>query len=291
MNRKIAISGASGLIGSALARFLQHQGDVVHRLVRSKPIENGSDIYWNYQTGEIDTARLEGIDVVIHLAGKALDEQRWTPAVKEAIFASRIKATTFLSSALIHLKTLPRLFISASATDYYAESDTPIGEAEGRPGQGFVAEMCRDWEAATDSARDAGIRVVLIRIPSVLAANGHSVLATFLPLFRCGLGPILGNGKQLMCFIARDDLLRAIEHIMTCDRIAGPLNVVAPEPVTNAEFARMLGKILHRPSSLEFRDSCCASRWERLLNLFSPVTLASDPRNCKKRDSVLIFPI
>src|SRR5690348_5052469 len=110
MNRKIAIGGASGLIGSALARFLQHQGDVVHRLVRSKPIENGSDIYWNYQTGEIDTARLEGIDVVIHLAVKALDEQRWTPAVKEAIFASRIKATTFLSSALIHLKTLPRLF-------------------------------------------------------------------------------------------------------------------------------------------------------------------------------------
>ncbi len=247
MNRNIAISGASGLIGSKLTRSLQRQGDTVHRLVRRKPVESYLDIYWNYETGEIDAERLEGMDVVVHLAGKALDEQRWTPAVKEAVYSSRIKGTAFISDTLVHLKAPPRLLITASATDYYAESAQPIGEGEGRPGKGFVAEMCQDWEAAAQSAAQAGIRVVSIRIPSVLASNGHSILAAFLPLFKRGLGPILGSGKQLMCFIACDDMIRAIEHIMTCDQIIGPVNVLAPEPVTNADFAKVLGRILHRP--------------------------------------------
>ncbi len=138
------------------------------------------------------------------------------------------------------------MLISASATDYYAESEVPIGEAEGRPGKGYVAEMCRDWEAASDSARQADIRVVSIRIPSVLASEGHSILAAFLPLFKRGLGFVLGSGKQLMCFIAVDDAIRVIEHIMLCEEIAGPVNVLAPQPVTNAEFARALGRIVRR---------------------------------------------
>ncbi len=230
-----------------MTAWLQQQGDTVYRLVRRKSSESPFGIYWNLETGEIDTGRLEGMDVVVHLAGKALDEQRWTPAVKQAIYSSRIKGTVLISDTLAHLKTPPRLLISASATDYYAEGETPIGEAQGQPGKGFVAEMCRDWEAATAPAAQSGIRVVLIRIPSVLASNGHSILAAFLPLFKRGLGLVLGSGKQLMCFIARDDMIRAIEHIMTCDQIVGPVNVLAPEPVTNEEFAKVLGNILHRP--------------------------------------------
>jgi uncharacterized protein len=247
MDRRIAISGASGLIGSKLTASLRKQGDTVCRFVRQRPVEGSSDIYWNHETGEIDTARLEGLEVVIHLAGKPLDADRWTPAVKEAVYSSRIRGTALISEALARLKTPPRLLISASATDYYAESATPIGEAEGRPGRGFVPEMCRDWEAATEPARQAGIRVALIRIPSVLAANGHSVLAAMLPLFRLGLGFVLGSGEQLMCFVALDDMIRAIRHITVCEQLVGPVNVLAPEPVTNREFARTLGKILHRP--------------------------------------------
>ena len=251
MNKKIAISGTSGLIGSKLTTSLQQHGDTVYRLVRQKSSVNSSDIYWNYETGEIDAARLEGMDVIIHLAGKPLDEQRWTQEIKEAVYASRIKGTTLISQTLAHLKTPPRLLISASATDYYADSQIPIGETEGRPGQGYVSEMCRDWEAATDPARQAGIRVVSIRIPSVLASEGHSILAAFLPLFKRGLGPVLGSGKQLMCFIALDDMIRAIEYIIECEQIVGPVNVLTPEPVTNEEFARALGKILHRPVFLK----------------------------------------
>jgi uncharacterized protein (TIGR01777 family) len=247
VNGQIAISGATGLIGSRLLSSLERRGYAVRRLVRVRPPDASPDAYWNYQTGEIDADRLEGLDVVVHLAGKALDETRWTPAVKRAVYESRVAGTALISAALAGLRRPPRLFVSASATDWYAESETPIGEAAGRPGRGYVAEMCRDWEAATDAARQAGIRVVPIRIPSVLAARGHSILAAFLPLFRYGAGPILGSGRQLMCFISRDDLIRAIEHIMACEEIVGPVNVLAPEPVTNREFARTLGRILHRP--------------------------------------------
>jgi hypothetical protein len=219
----------------------------VCRLVRRKPAAGSADVYWNHETGEIDAARLEGLDGVIHLAGKALDGERWTPAVKEAVYASRVKGTALISDALARLKTPPRLLISASATDYYAESEAPIGEAEGKPGRGYVPEMCQDWEAATEAARQAGIRVVLIRIPSVLASSGHSLLAAMLPMFKLGLGFVLGNGRQLMCFIALDDLVRAIQHIIVCEQMAGPVNVLAPRPVTNREFAKALGRVLHRP--------------------------------------------
>ncbi|MGE5176686.1 MAG: TIGR01777 family oxidoreductase [Hyphomicrobiales bacterium] len=247
MNRQIAISGASGLVGSKLASTLEQRGWSVRRLVRSRPRDDVRDIYWNPETGEIDTARLEGLDVVVHLAGKPLDEQRWTPEVKAAVYASRVAGTTFVSTTLARLADPPRLLVSASATDFYAETAAPVDEAEGRPGTGYLAEMCRDWEAATDAARQAGIRVVTIRIPSVLAREGHSILAAFLPLFRWGVGPILGTGRQLMCFISRDDLIRAVEHIIACDRLSGPVNVLAPEPVTNEEFARTLGRVLRRP--------------------------------------------
>jgi uncharacterized protein (TIGR01777 family) len=247
MPRRIAVSGASGLVGSRLTASLCERGDAVCRLVRQRPEAGSSDVYWNHETAEIDAAALEGMDAVVHLAGKPLDGQRWTKAVKQAIYASRVEGTALISETLARLKAKPRLLVSASATDYYAASDTPIGETEGTPGRGFVSEMCRDWEAATEPARKAGIRVVLIRIPSVLASRGHSVLAAMLPVFERGLGFVLGSGNQRMCFVALDDLVRAIHHIAAIDELVGPVNVLAPEVVTNREFAKTLGRILHRP--------------------------------------------
>jgi uncharacterized protein (TIGR01777 family) len=248
--KRIAVSGASGLIGSRLVPSLRERGDHVVRLVRSRSPERADGIFWDPRTGEIDASRLEGMDAVVHLAGKPLDEERWTPKVKEAIVASRVEGTAVISRTLARLGAPPRLLITASATDYYAPSSSPIGEEDGPPGTGFVAAMCQAWEAAASAACQAGIRVVHIRIPSVLAGHGHSVLAAFLPLFRLGLGPTLGNGKQRMCFIALDDMVRAIEHIIDHEDLEGPVNVLTPEPVTNAEFARVLAGVLGRPTFL-----------------------------------------
>jgi len=254
MQRKIAISGASGLIGTRLTEALRKRGDAVFRLVRRRT-DDPSEVSWDPGAGEIDAARLEGLDAVVHLAGKPLDEERWTPEIKQAIVASRVEGTTLVSRTLAGLEAPPRVLVSASATDYYDDSDVPIGEREGRPGKGFVSEMCQAWEAATEPARRAGIRVVQIRIPSVLAASGHSLLGALLPLFRRGLGPVLASGRQRMCFVALDDMVRAIQHILECDGLSGPVNVLAPEVVTNRHFARTLGRVLHRPVFLRIPAS------------------------------------
>ena len=247
---RIVISGASGLIGSKLVESLNQEGDAVSRLVRDRTNDSPDRIFWNPLTKEIERQRLEGTDVFIHLAGKALDEQRWTPRVKKEIYASRIDGTKFISETIGQLESPPHLVISASATDYYAFSADPTGEEDGRPGHGFVSEMCQDWEHATDPAQKAGIRVVHIRIASVLAKDGHGILTGLLPLFRKGLGPVLGNGKQFMCFIARDDIVRAIQHIIDHNELCGPVNMLAPQPVTNKEFASILSRLVHRPQFL-----------------------------------------
>jgi uncharacterized protein (TIGR01777 family) len=246
---RIAVSGATGLVGSRLLPSLRQQGHELLRLVRHRT-DRPDEVYWNPETGEIDAGRLEGLDVVVHLAGKPLDAERWTPEVKQAVYASRVAGTTLISGALARRGARPNLLVAASATDYYAFSSSPTSEADGRPGRGFVSEMCQAWEGATAAAREAGIRVVNVRIPSVLAATGHSILAAFLPAFRVGLGFTLGSGRQLMCFIALDDMVRAIEHILDHAELAGPVNVLAPEPVTNAEFARALARVLRRPRFL-----------------------------------------
>jgi uncharacterized protein (TIGR01777 family) len=246
---RIAVSGATGLVGSRLLPSLRQHGHELLRLVRHRT-DRLDEVYWNPETGEIDARRLEGLDVVVHLAGKPLDGERWTPEVKQAVYASRVTGTALISGTLARLGVRPNLLVAASATDYYAFSSSPTSEADGQPGSGFVSEMCQAWEGATVAAGEAGIRVVNIRIPSVLAAAGHSVLAAFLPAFRVGLGFTLGSGKQLMCFIALDDMVRAIEHIFDHRELAGPVNVLAPEPVTNAEFARTLAEVLRRPRFL-----------------------------------------
>jgi uncharacterized protein (TIGR01777 family) len=246
--KRIAVSGAAGLIGSRLVPALRQRGHRVVALVRRTSTDRGDEIYWNPQTAEIEAGKLEGVDVVIHLAGKPLDGERWTPKVKEAIYASRVHGTALICRTLGQFRRPPALLITASATDFYAPSASPVDEVTGHPGTGFVSEMCQAWEAAAAAARDAGIRVVHIRIPSVLGLGDHGMLATFLPLFKLGLGPTLGHGRQLMCFVALDDMVRAIEHIIDREDLSGPVNVLAPQPVTNAQFARSLATILHRPT-------------------------------------------
>ncbi len=247
---RIAVTGASGLIGSKLVVSLRAGGNRVVPLVRCRTTDQAEQIFWDPVTGEIEAGKLEGVDVVIHLAGKPLDEQRWTPKVKDAIHASRIGGTALISRTVARLAVRPRLLITASATDYYATTSTATGENEGRPGTGFVSEMTQAWEEAASPAREAGIRVVHLRTPSVLAGEGHGILTAFLPLFKAGLGPKLGSGRQLMCFVARDDMVRAIAFIIDHPELTGPVNVVTPEPVTNAEFARALAKVLGRPRFL-----------------------------------------
>ena len=244
---QVLISGASGTIGSTLCSTLEARGHTIRRLVRQRANMRPDDIYWSVESKTIETERLEGVDVVVHLAGKPLDEKRWSPAEKTAIYRSRIDGTRLLSETVASLASRPRLFISASATDYYASNDAAVDETTGQPGAGFVSRMCQDWEEATAAAARAGIRVVNLRIPTVLSAEGHGILTTLLPLFRLGLGPVLGSGRQLMCFIARDDLARAVEHIMARDDIEGPVNVLAPETVTFRQFAKTVGELVHRP--------------------------------------------
>ncbi len=252
---RVAISGASGLIGSKLVESLNQKGDTVICLIRNRAEESPDRIFWDPSQKEIEAKRLDGTDVFVHLAGKPLDEERWTPRVKEEIYASRVGGTKFISATISHLRVPPRLFISASATDYYAFSADPIGEDDGKPGRGFVSEMCQDWEDASDSAQKAGIRTVCIRIASVLSKGGHGILAALLPLFRKGLGPVFGTGKQLMCFIARDDMVRAIQHIIDHNELCGPVNMSAPQPVSNTEFANILSRVVRRPRFLRVPGS------------------------------------
>ncbi len=250
---KIAITGATGLVGSTLTAFLTTGGHQVVRLVRrAKPstIPDGTtSIQWNPDQGEIDAAGLEGIDAVVHLAGEGIAEGRWNAARKERILQSRVKGTTLLANTLVKLKQPPKVFFSASAIGYYPPSgDKPLTEAD-NPGTGFLSDVCVAWEAATRAAEDAGIRTVHGRIGVVLTPAGGA-LAAQLPLFRWGIAGKLASGKQYVPWITMDDLIGSIHHCLMEPAVRGPVNLTAPEPVTNSDFTKTLGKVLWRPTIL-----------------------------------------
>jgi uncharacterized protein (TIGR01777 family) len=247
--QSIAVTGASGLVGATLCAFLETGGHRVHRVVRKPPRPGSTDIAWNPDRREIDAARLEGLDAVVHLAGENIASGRWTAARKAAIRESRVVGTELLASTLARLTRPPRVLVSASAVGYYGDRGDELVNEESPPGRGFLAEVCQAWEAATAPAREAGIRVVNVRIGVVLSAAGGA-LATLLTPFQLGLGGVVGSGAQYMSWIALDDLVGAIHHLLFADQVAGPVNAVAPNPVTNAEFTRTLGRVLHRPTVL-----------------------------------------
>ena len=246
--QRIAISGASGLVGSQLVPFLRTGGHDAARLVRGRPSAD-DEIAWDPTTDRIDAASLEGMDAVIHLAGASIAGGRWTKARKAAILSSRLQGTSLLANTLTRLQRPPRVLVSASGTGYYGDAgSTPLTE-ESPPGTGFLADVCRAWEEATAPAAVAGIRVVLPRFGIVLSGRG-GLLARMTPVFRIGLGGPLGSGEQFMSWIALDDLLGILLRAIADDRLVGPVNAVAPHAVTNHVFADTLGRVLGRPAVL-----------------------------------------
>ena len=242
---KILVAGASGLVGSALIPALESDGAEITRLARSSPKAN--EIEWHPNHGQIDAARLEGFDAVINLAGENIAEGRWTDEKKRKIRDSRVNGTHLLSEAIAKLATKPRVFLCASATGFYGERDDEILDETSDSGSGFLADVCREWEHATEPAAKAGVRVVNLRFGPILAREG-GMLGKMLTPFKMGMGGKVGSGKQYIGWVAIDDVVGAIKLALADESIHGPLNVVSPNPVTNEVFTRTLGEVLSRPT-------------------------------------------
>ena len=243
----IAVSGASGLVGSALIPLLTTDGHLVRRLVRSEPNRSLREIGWDPAGGDLDPADLEGVDAVIHLGGESIASERWNDNKRKRIRESRIKSTRLLAQTMAHMPSPPRAFLCASATGFYGDrGEESLTEVAG-PGQSFLAHVCQEWEEATLTARDAGIRVANLRFGVVLSQKGGA-LQQMLPLFRFGLGGRLGCGDQYWSWIGIDDAIGAVYHTLVNQSLAGPVNVTAPEPVTNRQFTAILAKVLRRPA-------------------------------------------
>lgn len=243
---KVIISGASGFVGSFLVPFLKKKDFKVFRLVRHSP-RSSSEIFWNPLMREIVTSQLEGADYFINLSGENVANGRWTKEKKKKIHDSRIQSASLLVEAIQHLKSPPKAVLSASATGYYGDRGAEILHEESEPGKGFLSELAVAWEGAFQPLVAQRLRVVYLRFGMVLAKEGGA-LTKMLPIFKMGGGAILGSGRQYVSWIHIDDLCEAVYHAMMHEAILrGPLNVVAPEVLTQKEFAKTLGRILHRP--------------------------------------------
>ncbi len=244
---KILVSGSSGVLGSALLPFLTAAGHSVTRLVRAEARVGAPEIWWDPAGGYLNPATVEGFDAVVHLAGENLAAHRWRSEFKARIKESRVKGTRLLAETLAKLSHPPQVLVSSSAIGYYGDRGDEVLLEESASGAGFLAEVCRDWEAATEPAAQKGIRVITLRTGFVLSASGGG-LAKMLPAFRMGAGGVIGTGRQYMSWIAIDDLVAAILHAIVQDSVRGPVNAVAPNPVTNREFTKTLGRVLSRPT-------------------------------------------
>lgn len=245
-NAVIAIAGSSGLIGSALTSALRAADHRVLRLVRRAPA-TADEIFWNPDTGEFDASALRGADAVVNMCGVGVADKRWSGAFKQSLRDSRIGPTEVLSRAVVD-SGVPVL-INSSAVGYYGDTRDHVVDESGPAGHGFLAGLCRDWEAATETASAAGVRVVLMRTGLVLSPSG-GMLARLKPLFGFGLGARLGNGRQYMPWISLEDEVRALSFAIERDDLAGPVNGTGPAPVTNAEFTSALGRALKRPTPM-----------------------------------------
>lgn len=240
------ISGASGLIGTALQAHLRGLGHQPVPLVRRSPA--AGEIQWDPAKGVLDPAALSGADAVVHLAGAGIGDHRWTAAYRREILESRTRSTTLLAEAIAATADRPRVLLSGSAIGYYGASDDRELDEHSPRGTGFLADVCRDWEASTTAATSAGVRVAFLRTGVVLSPTGGA-LKKMLPLFKLGVGGRFGNGRQWQSWISLPDEVGAITHLLTAD-VEGPVNLTAPNPVTNTEFTRVLAKVLHRPAML-----------------------------------------
>jgi uncharacterized protein (TIGR01777 family) len=243
---KIVVSGASGLVGSALVPHLRDQGHVVLRLVR-RPTQAEDEVYWDPAAGVIDRGALAGVEGSVHLSGAGVGDHRWTDDYKRTILRSRVDSTELLSRTLAGLDPLPRVMVSASAVDYYRDTQEEVTEAS-PTGAGFLAGIARAWEAAAEPAREAGIPVTHVRSGLILAPHG-GLLQRLKPLIRLGLGGPLGSGRQWWSWITLHDHLRALSRLLDAD-LPGPVNLTTPVPVQQREFMQQLGRAAHRPAVL-----------------------------------------
>lgn len=241
---KLLISGASGLIGSALVPYLESRGHECVRLVRDRAKEG---VFWDPPRGVIELPADMHIDAVINLSGENIADGRWTKEKKSKILSSRTDSTMLLARTAAGMNPRPKAFLSASGIGYYGDCRDIILTEDSPEGTGFLADVSWDWEVAATPAQEAGIRVAYLRISPVLSQEG-GMLRRLLPLFRFGLGAALGSGRQYMSWIAIDDLVAAIDHILRTESLAGPVNMCSPNPVTNREFTRALNRVLKRPT-------------------------------------------
>jgi uncharacterized protein len=243
---RVVLTGSTGLIGSALARRLEVAGHTVARLVRRIPRPGTAEIYWNPGTGRLTPASLEGFDAVVHLAAESLDGL-WTAKRKQSIYESRVAGTRLLAGALAAVRHRPSALVCASAIGFYGNRGSERLTEQSPPGSGFLAHVCLDWEAASTAARESGIRVAAVRLGIVLSREGGALPKMLAP-FRMGVGGKFGNGGQYWSWITLEDAVEAFVRALEDDSISGPVNAVAPEPVTNLEFTRILGAALSRPT-------------------------------------------
>jgi uncharacterized protein (TIGR01777 family) len=245
---KVLITGASGLIGTELQKSFAAKGYEVLLASRKEPVDD-KHIQWDIDTGFAEPEKLEGIDVVVHLAGENISGLRWTEEKKKAIRDSRVLGTRNVVDAISKLKNRPKVFIASSAIGFYGErGDEEVTESSA-VGKNFLAEVCREWEAESRRAEDAGIRTVLLRTGIVLSKDGGALGTMLLP-FKLGLGGVIGSGKQWMSWISMDDHIAAINYTIENENLRGTVNLVAPHPVTNEEFTKTLGDVLYRPTFL-----------------------------------------
>jgi uncharacterized protein (TIGR01777 family) len=244
--RTVAVTGATGLIGSALVTRLRAAGYIVRRLLRSPRHAGPGDVVWDPARGALPPMALDGVDAVVHLAGEPV-AHRWTADRKRAIRDSRVRSTELLAQAVRALPRKPRVLLSGSAVGYYGNRGDELLDEASPPGTDFLAQTCVEWERATAPVADAGVRVVLLRTGIVVSPHGGA-LARLLPIFRLGGGGPIGSGRQWMSWIGLGDHVRAMLHALVSEAMHGPVNLVAPNPVTNADFATTLGRVLTRPA-------------------------------------------
>jgi uncharacterized protein len=244
---KILISGASGLVGSALTRTLRDEGHVVARLVRPGAAAAPGDVRWDPASATIDAAAMGGADAAVHLSGASIAGGRWTASRKATLRSSRVDSTRLLVDAVANLPRKPRVLVCASATGYYGDRSDELLTESSEAGADFLALLARDWESEALRASAAGIRVAVLRFGVIFASNGGALPKMLLP-FRLGLGGRMGSGRQWMPWIALEDAVAVARAAITDDRFAGAINTVAPNPVRNSEFTKTVARILHRPA-------------------------------------------
>jgi len=244
---KILVSGSHGLVGKALINSLTTDGHEVLKLVRRARAFGAPEVEWHPNQGQLDAQHLEGFDVVVHLAGESIASGRWTDSKKRAIRESRVKGTTLLSEVLAQLSRPPSVFLSASAIGYYGNRGDELLTEQSAPGEDFLSSVCIEWENATKPAMEKGIRTIQTRFGVILDPEGGA-LAQMLTPFRMGIGGRVGSGKQWMSWIALEDVVNGLKFLIADKPVYGPINFVAPNPVTNAEFTKTLGRVLSRPT-------------------------------------------